>query len=120
MAGRVTVIGGAGSNATFESERKAAGLVRLGIDGLLLITPYYNKSNEEGIYRHFTADHIIIFIVSRIHTLQGKKAYFANRFRHFIPFFWLFFTSSVQKQPAPLPFRNRHGKIHMISRNIDT
>ena len=53
VAGRVPVIGG--SNATFESERKAAGLVRLGIDGLLLITPYYNKSNEEGIYRHFTA-----------------------------------------------------------------
>ena len=49
------VIGGAGSNATFESQRKAAGLVRLGVDGLLLITPYYNKSNEEGIYRHFTA-----------------------------------------------------------------
>ena len=28
---------------------------RIGVDGLLLITPYYNKSNEEGIYRHFTA-----------------------------------------------------------------
>ena len=55
VAGRVPVIGGAGSNATFESERKAAGLVRIGVDGLLLITPYYNKSNEEGIYRHFTA-----------------------------------------------------------------
>ena len=55
VAGRVPVIGGAGSNATFESQRKAAGLVRLGVDGLLLITPYYNKSNEEGIYRHFTA-----------------------------------------------------------------
>ena len=55
VAGRVPVIGGAGSNATFESERKAAGLVKLGVDGLLLITPYYNKSNEEGIYRHFTA-----------------------------------------------------------------
>ena len=53
VAGRVPVIGGAGSNATFESERKAAGLVKEGVDGLLLITPYYNKSNEEGIYRHF-------------------------------------------------------------------
>ena len=55
VGGRIPVIGGAGSNATFESERKAAGLVRIGVDGLLLITPYYNKSNEEGIYRHFTA-----------------------------------------------------------------
>lgn len=55
VAGRVPVIGGAGSNSTAESQRKAAGLVKLGVDGLLLITPYYNKSNEEGIYRHFTA-----------------------------------------------------------------
>ena len=54
VAGRIPVIGGAGSNCTAESMRKAEGLVKLGIDGLLLITPYYNKSNEEGIYRHFT------------------------------------------------------------------
>lgn len=53
VAGRVPVIGGAGSNATHESMRKAEGLLKLGIDGLLLITPYYNKSNEEGIYQHF-------------------------------------------------------------------
>lgn len=51
--GRVPVIGGAGSNATHESMRKAEGLIKLGVDGLLLITPYYNKSNEEGIYQHF-------------------------------------------------------------------
>ena len=55
VAGRVPVIGGAGSNCTAESLEKSQGLVRLGVDGLLLITPYYNKSNEEGIYRHFTA-----------------------------------------------------------------
>ncbi len=54
VAGRVPVIGGSGSNATAESLNKSLGLQKLGIDGLLLITPYYNKSNEEGIYRHFT------------------------------------------------------------------
>ena len=53
VAGRVPVIGGAGSNATWESLNKAQGLQQRGIDGLLLITPYYNKSNEEGIYQHF-------------------------------------------------------------------
>lgn len=53
VAGRVPVIGGAGSNSTAESMRKAAGLEKIGVDGLLLITPYYNKSNEEGIYQHF-------------------------------------------------------------------
>ena len=54
VAGRVPVIGGAGSNATAESLAKAQELKEIGCDGLLLITPYYNKSNEEGIYRHFT------------------------------------------------------------------
>ena len=54
VAGRIPVIGGAGSNSTAESLRKAKALEKLGADGLLLITPYYNKSNEEGIYHHFT------------------------------------------------------------------
>lgn len=53
VAGRVPVIGGAGSNSTAESLAKARALERVGVDGLLLITPYYNKSNEEGIYQHF-------------------------------------------------------------------
>ena len=54
VAGRIPVIGGAGSNNTAESLNKAMGLKKIGVDGLLLITPYYNKANEEGIYRHFT------------------------------------------------------------------
>lgn len=52
--GAIPIIGGAGSNATHESLNKAKSLEMIGCDGLLLITPYYNKSNEEGIYRHFT------------------------------------------------------------------
>ncbi len=55
VAGRVPIIGGAGSNSTAESLLKSKGLVERGVDALLLITPYYNKSNDEGIYRHFTA-----------------------------------------------------------------
>ena len=54
MNGAIPIIGGAGSNATHESLAKAKSLQMIGCDGLLLITPYYNKSNEEGIYRHFT------------------------------------------------------------------
>ena len=52
--GAIPVIGGAGSNSTCESLEKAKCLQMVGCDALLLITPYYNKSNEEGIYRHFT------------------------------------------------------------------
>lgn len=55
IAGRIPVIGGSGSNSTAESLAKSRGLAELGVDALLLITPYYNKSNEDGIYHHFTA-----------------------------------------------------------------
>lgn len=55
VAGRIPVIGGSGSNSTAESLAKSRGLAELGVDALLLITPYYNKSNQDGIYHHFTA-----------------------------------------------------------------
>jgi 4-hydroxy-tetrahydrodipicolinate synthase len=54
-AGRVPVVAGAGSNSTEE----AVGLVRhakeVGADGVLVVAPYYNKPNQEGLYRHFAA-----------------------------------------------------------------
>jgi 4-hydroxy-tetrahydrodipicolinate synthase len=53
-AGRIPVIAGSGSNCTDTMLRKSLEYQGIGVDGLLLITPYYNKSNEEGIYRHFT------------------------------------------------------------------
>ncbi|WP_127596805.1 4-hydroxy-tetrahydrodipicolinate synthase [Nitratireductor alexandrii] len=54
-AGRVPVIAGAGSNNTAE----AVGLVdyaeSVGADGVLVVTPYYNKPNQRGLYGHFAA-----------------------------------------------------------------
>ena len=52
-AGRVPVIAGTGSNSTATMLEKSRKARDLGADGLLLITPYYNKGNTEGIYRHF-------------------------------------------------------------------
>lgn len=51
--GAAPIIGGAGSNCTRESYNKSLALQQIGVDGLLIITPYYNKTNEEGMYRHF-------------------------------------------------------------------
>ena len=53
VAGRVPVIVGAGSNATAVSAQKARHYAQMGADGVLAITPYYNKANEEGMVRHF-------------------------------------------------------------------
>lgn len=52
-AGRIPVIMGAGSNSTATQLQKSIRYTELGADGLLLITPYYNKANDEGMYRHF-------------------------------------------------------------------
>ena len=52
-AGRIPVIAGSGSNCTQTMLEKSLMYQQLGADGLLLIPPYYNKSNEEGIYQHF-------------------------------------------------------------------
>ena len=53
VAGRVPVIAGSGSNCTQTMVEKSLSFQALGVDGLLLITPYYNKANEEGMYNHF-------------------------------------------------------------------
>lgn len=51
--GRVPVIAGAGSNSTAETIELAAHAKKAGADGALLITPYYNKPNQEGLYLHY-------------------------------------------------------------------
>ena len=67
--GRIPVICGAGSNSTQTQLEKSRKYHDMGADGLLLITPYYNKANDEGMYRHFatvadTVDTpIILYIV---------------------------------------------------------
>ena len=56
VAGRVPVLAGSGSNCTETMVEKSLSFERLGVDGLLLITPYYNKTNEEGMYLHFKTE----------------------------------------------------------------
>jgi 4-hydroxy-tetrahydrodipicolinate synthase len=53
--GRVPVIGGAGGNNTAHVIELARAYERLGVDGLLSVTPYYNKPTQEGLYQHFKA-----------------------------------------------------------------
>ncbi len=51
--GRVPVIAGAGSNSTREALRLTRHAKEAGADGALLITPYYNKPTQEGLYQHY-------------------------------------------------------------------
>jgi 4-hydroxy-tetrahydrodipicolinate synthase len=51
--GKVKVIAGAGTNATAGTVARTRMLSRLGVDAVMLVTPYYNKPPQEGLYRHF-------------------------------------------------------------------
>jgi 4-hydroxy-tetrahydrodipicolinate synthase len=53
--GRAPVIAGAGSNNTREAVELAVHAEKAGADGVLIVTPYYNKPNQEGMYQHFKA-----------------------------------------------------------------
>ena len=53
--GRVPVLAGSGSNNTLEAIRLTRFAKEAGADGALLITPYYNKPTQEGLYQHFAA-----------------------------------------------------------------
>src|SRR5215212_3895531 len=52
---RATVIAGVGTNDTAHSIEKARAAERLGVHGLLVVTPYYNKPPQAGLLRHFTS-----------------------------------------------------------------
>ena len=51
--GRVPVIAGTGSNDTVHGVKLAKEATAIGADALLVVTPYYNKTSQEGLYRHF-------------------------------------------------------------------
>jgi len=54
-AGRAKVMAGTGSNSTAEAIRLTRFAARAGADGALVVAPYYNRPNQEGLYRHFAA-----------------------------------------------------------------
>ena len=52
--GRIKVIAGTGANSTSEALELTGFALRVGADGTLQVSPYYNKPNQEGLYRHFS------------------------------------------------------------------
>lgn len=54
-AGRIPIIAGTGSNSTAQTLGLSKAVDELDIDAFLIVTPYYNKPTQEGLYRHFTA-----------------------------------------------------------------
>lgn len=62
VKGRIPVIAGTGANSTSEAIELTESAKKNGADGCLLVTPYYNKPTQEGLYQHYKkiADHVSI------------------------------------------------------------
>jgi 4-hydroxy-tetrahydrodipicolinate synthase len=73
-AKRVPVIAGTGSNATHEAIEMSIAAKRAGADGLLLVTPYYNRPGQEHMYRHFRAIMQATSLPTVVYNVPGRTA----------------------------------------------
>lgn len=73
-AKRVPVIAGTGSNSTHEAIEMSIAAKRAGADGLLLVTPYYNRPGQEHMYRHFRAIMQAASLPTVLYNVPGRTA----------------------------------------------
>ncbi|GGF47665.1 4-hydroxy-tetrahydrodipicolinate synthase [Mameliella alba] len=73
VAGRIPVIAGAGSNNTDEAIRFTEYAAKVGADGALVVTPYYNKPTQAGLIAHFKAVHDCADIPIIIYNIPGRS-----------------------------------------------
>ncbi|MBA5868133.1 MAG: 4-hydroxy-tetrahydrodipicolinate synthase [Nitrospira sp. CR1.3] len=69
---RVPVVAGAGSNSTEEAISLTRHAKEAGVDGALLITPYYNKPTQEGLYRHYKAIAEAVDLPQVLYNIPGR------------------------------------------------
>lgn len=72
--GRVPVVAGTGSNNTAEAIRLTKHAKECGANGALMISPYYNKPTQEGLYRHFKAVAKSVDIPIIVYNIPGRTA----------------------------------------------
>lgn len=72
VAGRVPVIVGSGSNCTATQIEMSRRYEAMGADALLIIAPYYNKANAEGMYRHFAETADAVHIPCILYNVPGR------------------------------------------------
>src|SRR3982751_381265 len=71
---RVPVIAGTGSNSTREAIELSQAAREVGADGLLLVTPYYNKPGQDHLYRHFKAVIQAVPLPTIVYNVPGRTA----------------------------------------------
>ncbi|WP_188633300.1 4-hydroxy-tetrahydrodipicolinate synthase [Lentibacillus kapialis] len=71
---RVPVIAGSGSNSTHASIALTKEAEKAGVDGVMLVAPYYNKPNQEGLYRHFASIAGETTLPVMLYNIPGRSA----------------------------------------------
>jgi len=74
VAGRIPVIGGTGANSTSEAILLTEQAAAAGVDGCLLVVPYYNKPPQEGLYQHFRTIAEAVAIPQILYNVPGRTA----------------------------------------------
>ena len=74
VAGRRPVIAGTGSNATEEAISLTRHAKKAGVDAALVVTPYYNRPTQEGLYAHFKAIQDAVDLPIIIYNIPGRSA----------------------------------------------
>ena len=74
VAGRIPVIGGTGANSTIEAINLTQCAKDAGVDACLLVTPYYNKPTQEGLYLHHRAVAEAVDIPQILYNVPGRTA----------------------------------------------
>ena len=73
-AGRIAIIAGTGANSTSEAIELTAAAKECGADACLLVTPYYNKPTQEGLYLHYKAIAAAVAIPQILYNVPGRTA----------------------------------------------
>jgi 4-hydroxy-tetrahydrodipicolinate synthase len=74
VAGQVKVIAGTGSNSTDEAISLTRHAKKVGADGALMVSPYYNKPTQEGLFQHYKAVAEAVDIPIIVYNIQGRTA----------------------------------------------
>ncbi len=74
VQGRVPVIAGTGSNNTQATIELTKEVETLGVDGIMLVAPFYSKPSQEGLYRHFEAVAKSVHLPVMVYNIPGRSA----------------------------------------------